>query len=623
MKPLLVFVLACAAATAADLDSLVRRVAGYDFGTAPAAVRELEAESYHAAGTAQAAAVEKALIAGLAAAHSLAAKDAFCRDLTMVGGDASVDALAPMLLDPKTAEMARYAIEKIPGARPSAALREALARTSPPVQTGMVVSLGRRKDARAVPAIQPLLVSKDAAMAEAAAAALGSIGTVEARDALALAPATPAVSAALLRIAEASSPAEAAKLYLRLADAQVTEAVRIAALIGLARTSPKESVRLLHNALTSSSPRVQAAAIRALAPMEGIGLAQNLAAMPDRTQVLVLAALVDCRAPGVLAVISKAADSGSPAVRVVALSGIGQVGTAAEIPMLAARAAASTGDEQAAARFALASIRGLGADAAISRAIPGSDAKVKVELIRAFGERGTPAAAEVILPAASDSDRAVRLESIRALRETAAAGQVPELLELLTNCSASDRREWERTVAAAIRRSPGNPVGDVVTAYQSANAATRASLLNVLSAVGNSAALPLLRQQLAGSDAELQRLAVNALAGWPTPEPMDDLLTLARSAPDPTRRILALRGYIQLAQLPSSRTPPETAGLLKTAMLLATRPEEKKAIMAAVQRVICPESLVIAQQALSDPQVAAEAKLAATTLEHDLAFVGQ
>ena len=70
------------------------------------------------------------LIAGLASARTLAAKDAFCRDLALLGGDAAVPSLGALLAAPETAEMARYALERIPGERSAAALRQALARTS-------------------------------------------------------------------------------------------------------------------------------------------------------------------------------------------------------------------------------------------------------------------------------------------------------------------------------------------------------------------------------------------------------------------------------------------------------------------------------------------------------------
>src|SRR6185503_8771675 len=116
--------------------------------------------------------------------------------------------------------------------------------------------------------------------------------------------------------------------------------------------------------------------------------------------------------------------------------------------------------------------------------------------------------------------------------------EVPALLAILAKTSAeNDRREVERTVSTAIRRGRDAQVTEVLAAYQgSTEPGVRISLLNVLSASGNSAGLPAVRQALQDSSPEIQRAALNALSNWPTAEPLDDLLTLARAAGDPARQ---------------------------------------------------------------------------------------
>ncbi len=612
----------------AEAEALVRQVAGYDFGGDTAAVRELETLTFHAAGSKDAPALEKLLLSGLGSARTAAAKDAFCRDLAIIGSDSAVPKLAAMLGEPDTAEMARYALERIPGAAAAAALRGALARTSPPVQTGIVVSLGRRGDQASVAAIKPLLASKDARMAGAAAAALGNIGTPEAREALLAASPSPAVSGALLQIAERSSTDAAVSIYRRLNSAGQSEAVQVAALQALARVDARQAAPLLQAALHSGSARLQSIAVRELARLEGIALAREIPSVPERARVQIIVALTEgaltnSGLPDVRPVLLQGVGSDSEAVRVASLDGLARLGTAADVAMLAKHAAASTGYEQAAARAALGGIRGAEASAEILLALPTAEPKAKVELIHAVGERGIASAAGVLLAAAADTNRAVRVESVRALRETASSHQVPALLALLVKASnENERKEFERTVAAAIRRSQESPIGNVIETYKgSSEANVRTALLGVMSAVGNSEALPVIRQALQDPSADIQRAALNALSGWPTPAPMDDLLALARSGGPPTRQILALRGYIKLVQIPSNRTPAQTAGLLKTAMAVATMPDEKRAVLAVAQRLVCPESLDLAQSAINDPQVAAEAQLAATTLQRGLSFV--
>ena len=112
-----------------------------------------------------------------------------------------------------------------------------------------------------------------------------------------------------------------------------------------------------------------------------------------------------------------------------------------------------------------------------------------------------------------------------------------------------------------------------------------------MAAVGNSDALPVVRQALKSTDADVQRAAINALASWPSADPADDLLTIAQTSTNPSQQVLALRGYVKLVQIPSNRPPAETSKLLVRAMAAAKRPDEKKLVIAAAQRVITPESL--------------------------------
>ena len=524
---------------AADPAALVRQVASYDYGQDPSAVRELEDLVLR-----QGASMEKILLTGLESAKTAAARDVFCRNLAIAGTTASVPKLAAMLRDPATADMARYALEQIPGDQATAVLRDALMRTIPPVQTGIVVSLGRRRDAASVEPIRRLLTAKDGALARAAANALEKIAGAEST--------------------------------------------------------------------------VQPAGIDVAA------LAKELPAASERRQVQILAALADSGNAEARPVLVQASAGSNYGIRAVALAGLAKLGTPAELSLLAGRAANATGNEQAAARVALGDIRSGGFDAAILQAIPSAEPKVKVELIRAVGQRGIVSAQSVLLAAAGDANRAVRVESIRALRETAGSAEVPALLALLLKtANENDRREIERTTANAIRRSAEASVEPLLAAYQAtADTGVRISLLNILSSVGNPVALPVIRQALRDSDEELSRAALNALSNWPNAEPMDDLLALTRSG-EPARKILALRGYIKLIQNPSSRTPAGTAKLLKTAFAAAARADEKRAVLSIAQRLVCPESLELARAALRDPEVSAEAQLAATTLERGLSFVKQ
>lgn len=605
------------AVNAADVDALIRQVSSYEWGQDPSAVRQLEAETLHSAGTHAASTLEKRLDAALGKAQTQAARDAYCRDLSVIGTAASVPALAPMLLRAETAEMARYALERIPDKAAVEALRRALPQAPPSAKAGIVNSLGLRRDAASARAIKALLSSSDPRIAQASAAALAHIATSEAREALMAAALTPAVANALLMLASREKGSSADEIYRKLQKSD-SEAVRMAVLRGLARNDGAKAVPVLEEAIRSGSPRVRNIAIRELASLDRSALMKQTEVAP----VQVLTALADTGQPDVLPLLQNHLSAPSAEVRIAALNGIAKLGATKRIDLIAAIASEATGEEQSAARYALASIRSPGTDSAILDSMPSTAPKTKIELIRAIGERGMRSATDLLLKTATDPDKVVRAESIRALRETAGPEQVPALIVLLVKTQDdSERREYERAVAFAIRRSKDARVDEVMRAFQScSDPDVRTSLLGVMASVGNSEALPVVRQALKSSDSDVQRAAINALAAWPSPEPASDLLTIAQTSANPAQHVLALRGYVKLVQLPSNRPPAETAKLLERAMGAAKRPDEKKLIIAAAQRVVTPESLELVKKFVDDPAVAAEAKQAQTALERGLTF---
>ena len=169
---------------AADVDVLIRQVSTYEWGQDPSALRQLEAEALRAAGTPNAAPMEKRLVAALGSAQTQAARDAYCRDLSVLGTSVSVPALAPMLLKADTAEMAVMRWRRIPGQAATDALRKALPQAPASAKTGyceLAWPSPRRCFCRG---IRPLLTASDPRLVEASATALAHIGTPDARQAL-------------------------------------------------------------------------------------------------------------------------------------------------------------------------------------------------------------------------------------------------------------------------------------------------------------------------------------------------------------------------------------------------------------------------------------------------------
>jgi len=179
---------------------------------------------------------EATLIAVLKSSATPLEKGEACRELARIGTRAAVAPLAGLLGDEKLAHMARYGLEPIPDPAVDEALRDAAGKLTGRPLIGVIGSIGVRRDAKAVDLLAKRLKDADADVMQAAARALGSIGTTTAAKALeSILAGTPipsrlAVSEGLFRCAEALAAhgqrGEALAIYERLNRAEVPQQVR-------------------------------------------------------------------------------------------------------------------------------------------------------------------------------------------------------------------------------------------------------------------------------------------------------------------------------------------------------------------------------------------------------------
>ncbi len=228
----------------AALDKAFEALKTYDWGQDRSALQALDGAVAATHGDAAARkALETRLAAVLKSDASRAAKDVVCRQLSLVGSAEGVPALAGLLTNAELSQMARYALERIPDAAATAALREALPKTEGLLKVGVINSLGVRRDAQSVAALTALLGNPDQQIAAAAVAALGAIGNSEAGKALdefqkkAPDKLNLAVADARLCCAErllaAGKKLEAMAIYKSLSGEDQPKHVRLAAVRGL------------------------------------------------------------------------------------------------------------------------------------------------------------------------------------------------------------------------------------------------------------------------------------------------------------------------------------------------------------------------------------------------------
>lgn len=617
------------AADKAALDTLFAQLAGYDFGrdSAPATtIANLVTASYGK--PAERKELASRLADVLKSAAPRGAKDFACRQLAIIGTADEVPALSPLLADEHLSHMARYALERIPGPAADDALRQALGKVQGKQLVGVINSLGNRRVVGAVEDLAKGLSSADPAVAQAAAAALGKIGSpgrVPLEQALARASASvrPVVAQSLLLCAEGllaeGKREEAAALYDRLVQTDV-RSVRTAAARGAVLARADAGAALVATYLESSDPDLfRAALILAReAPGEAItkALASALERLAAEKRILVLDALGDRGDRAAIPALLAQAKGSEKNVRVAAIRTLARLGDASTAPLLMDWAVADDPDVAHAAAAGLANLPGKDVDAAVQGFLGNSNPKMRRAAVEVLGQRRASAAAPALLQAAADSDESIRLAAVKALGETAGHEVLPGMVALLLKAGSEKQRAAIESAlaAAAARASDRNAcIAAITSALASANAEAKLSLLRTLGRLGGAEARKAVRAAIEAPEDTVREAAVRILSEWPDPTASNDLAALARHAQSKAHKILALRGYIRLIAQ-AHPAPDQRLAACKEALSLADRDEERKLVLGVLGGVPHVDALAVVLPLLAQPATKDEAAAAAVDI---------
>jgi len=565
---------------------------------------------------------EAALIKVVAAADATPEGKAFaCRLLQMVGTEKCIPAVAALLPDELLSHYARLVLERLGSPDADAALRAALDRAPAKVKPGIIGSLGERRDALAVPALAPLAAGADPAVAAAAMLALGKIGGPAAARSLEALPASGALAgarwAALLRGAERLPAADAAALYAKiLAGGQPTH--QVAALGGLLRVQPEQGVPRLTAILQGADAALQEGALTLVA--EGVGaapvtqaMADLLGRLPEGKQARLVTALGARGDPAARAAVTACAASANATVCGAALLALGKIGDAGSVKLLL------TAKDPKAAE-ALARMAGDAVNEALIRAL--ADSQLQVAALKALANRAGAGAVPQLLKLVSDPDAGVRKAVWAGLGSLATEDDV----EPVAAAALAIKDASESAAALAVvrticlqARDKGRCFEVVAAKYDQAAPAAKAGIVELAPAAGTPAALEVERKALQSGDPELCGKAVRALAAWSNASAAGDLLKLAQSAPTDVDRLLALRGYIQLAGTKEFKlNPAERMAMFKQAAALAKRPDEKKLIISGLALAGSADALNLLGQYWDESDLRAETEATADKLLDEL-----
>jgi HEAT repeat protein len=629
----LVFVL-CVVAAAFDKDDIDKKlsaIVNYERGmdTQPLiAVEQLIRDSQNQ--PEQRKYIERRL-AELLAETTLEGKSFICKQLWFIGTAESVPAVAKLLFDEKTADMACYAIGQNPSPEAGQALRNALNKVSPAVQIRIINLLGDRRDTLSVGKLGELVFGSDSQVAEAAVAALGKIGDSKAMEILVRARTEGgsdlrfAVMDAYLRCAEnlvtEGKAEQASVIYKELAREEEVPIIRSAAIKGLADIGGREAIKIVVAALRDKARLIRSTAIGCVRTMQGDGVtelfASELSKKSPAEQVLLIAALTDRGDPTALHAITELSKSVDSEVREAALHAVGKLGDAASVDFLVrAAAGASSSEEKGAAMNSLTVLAGDGVDDAIVKAMQNSQTSMRSELIQVLYDRNAVGAVPALLAEAENTDPNVRRAAFKALSRLADEKDITSLVKLLVQMpDDSSRRDAERAAIAVCRKiSEEERRADAVlaTLHEDERVHVRCSLLRVLGGIANRKALGMVAIASKEANPALRDTAVRALAKWPDATATEALLDIYLQTDNRTHRLLALRGFVRLLALPAQDLPAgKMLDMCRRAMSRAESTAEKKLVLSGLANVNNADALIMVEPLLKIEEIRDEAAIAA------------
>lgn len=309
----------CLVAESVNEDALFESLATYVYGQDRTPLLDMIHLVNQSHGNATARdAIQKQLIALVENNDATVDGKAFaCEMLSRMGTSFATFPVAKLLDDPVLSTHALVALERIPRGEPNRALREAVPQLEGDLRTGVITALGNRGASISVEPLAALLDSPE--YAEAAAAALGAIGSANAVQALSFARAkqgpNTSIDLALLQCASKSALNEAARIYEFLYREGSSEMVKVAGFNGLMQHGD-DATALLRGALLSENGRFVQATLAALgnpatADVVATGLATVAPELAPETRdaiVTVLAARTDAVAKALYAQLEPVSD---------------------------------------------------------------------------------------------------------------------------------------------------------------------------------------------------------------------------------------------------------------------------------------------------------------------------
>ena len=338
-------------------------------------------------------------------------KSAACEDLARVGDKDCVPVLAGMLGNEQLAHRARYALEAIPDKSVDEALRAALDKLSGKLLSGVISSIGTRRDSAAVELLGKHLGHRDGDVVRTTAISLGRIGTAAAGKAMldALKDAKgdniSRICDGLLtcgaNLAAQGQQGEAKNIYDGMLAQNLPVRFRAAALRGAVLCDRSGGMKLLGSMIRDNEFCVFAMALRVAVEMKdkkvtGVLVSEVGRLAADRV-VPVVKILGQRGDKAALPLLLEMAKKGEKDVRLEAIQSVGEIGDASAVPVLVDLMQDKNDAIGRAAATVVANLPGPEVDAAIVKILESPEPALRLKMLEIAGQRRIAGAMPALL----------------------------------------------------------------------------------------------------------------------------------------------------------------------------------------------------------------------------------
>ena len=150
---------------------------------------------------------------------------------------------------------------------------------------------------------------------------------------------------------------------------------------------------------------------------------------------------------------------------------------------------------------------------------------------------------------------------------------------------------------------PAQRSAPLLAAMETADESGQCAILPTLARIGGEQSLTAVHAAMKSNVQALRDAGYRALANWPDATVAEELLDIAQDGELESYRVWSLRAYARVVTLPNQRPPQQTFEMLRGAMKLATRTEDKELIISRLSSVRVPEALALLLSLLDNDEL--------------------